>query len=62
MTLREWSEKTGILPTHPTTEQGAVSVVLRFDHPDRLELWKLTDYKVSSAGIVVWLRPVNSWD
>lgn len=59
MTLKEWSKKSGILPTHPTTEKKAVSVVLRIDNPHYQDLWKLSDYKVSSvlAG-VVWLVPV----
>ena len=60
MTLKEWSERTGILPTHPTTETRAVSIVTDFAHPDRRELWHLSDHKVSSVwGVVVWLVPVK---
>lgn len=58
MTLREWSELTGILPTHPTTERGAVSVICNAQHKHSWELWHLSDYAVSSvSGPVVWLIP-----
>jgi len=58
MTLAEWSESTGILPTTPTTESGAVSVVIDHEHQNRAQLWHLTDYAVSSvSGVVVWLVP-----
>jgi hypothetical protein len=53
MTLQDWSKMTGVLPTHPTTEKGAVSVIV--DNPPS-ELWHLSDYVVSSvSGPVVWL-------
>lgn len=56
--LAQWSTRTGILPTHPTTERGAVSVVVDHKHEARPDLWHLTDYGVSSvSGIVVWLLP-----
>lgn len=58
MTLKEWSEKTGVLPTHPTTEKGAVSVVMNFADLWVDELWHLGDYKVQSvSGSVIWLIP-----
>ena len=58
MTLAEWSKVTGILPTHPTTERGAVSVVLNTYDNMRFQLWQLSDYGVSSTGgDVVWLMP-----
>lgn len=60
MTLKEWCDKTGILPTHPTSETGAVSVVMDFADLWTDELWHLDDYKVSSvAGSVIWLVPVK---
>ena len=58
MTLREWSEANGILATHPTTERGAVSVVVDINHPQRSDLWVLSDYHVSTvSGPVIWLVP-----
>lgn len=58
MTLKEWCDKSGILPTHPTTERGAVSVILDHSNPHRPELWRLDDYAVSSvSAVVVWLLP-----
>lgn len=59
ITLAEWSKETGILPTHPTTEKQAVSVVIDHMHDGRSnDLWRLSDYVVSSCcGIVVWLLP-----
>lgn len=61
LTLAEWCEKSGISPTHPTTEMGAVSVICdpvgRWKRW-RNELYKLVDYVVSgSGGVVVWLVP-----
>lgn len=57
MTLKQWVEKTGILPTYPTTERDAVSVCIS-DGIDRYKLWRLSDFVVSSvSGIVVWLVP-----
>ena len=54
MTLRTWSTITGIQPTPPTTERGAVSVVCwSNEHP---LLFQLSDYAVSSVcGAVIWL-------
>lgn len=58
MKLKQWSEKTGIKATTPTTETNAVSVVVDQQHEDRPKLWHLTDYLVSSqCGVVVWLIP-----
>lgn len=58
MKLSDWSTLTGILGTHPTTEYGAVSVIVDVKHPDRWQLWTLDDYAVSSCcGVVVWLVP-----
>ncbi len=59
-TLAQWSKQTGILPTHPTTERQAVSVVIEPSELNPLynKLWDLSDYVVSSvSGIVVWLTP-----
>jgi hypothetical protein len=58
MTLADWTALTGVLPTHPTTERGAVSVVMGPNEPHVAELWHLADYAVSSrCGAVVWLVP-----
>jgi hypothetical protein len=60
MNLRQWSKRTGILPTHPTTGRGAVSLTFTYDTDSQLhhELWRLTDYAVSTvSGPVVWLVP-----
>jgi len=58
MSLHEWAETSGVLPTYPTTETGAVSVVLDHSHPDRAALWRLSDYAVSTvSGPVIWLVP-----
>lgn len=58
MLLTEWQSTSGILATHPTTERGAVSLVLDHSHPMRSELWHLHDYVVSTvSGPVVWLVP-----
>lgn len=58
MTLHEWSQLTSILPTHPTTECSAVSVIVDHLNEHRSKLWRLTDYAVSSVcGIVIWLVP-----
>lgn len=56
--LRDWIAMTGIHITHPTTETNAVSVLIDVGNPARSELWRLKDYRVSSAsGAVVWLIP-----
>jgi len=58
MTLKQWLETSGVLPTHPTTETSAVSVVLDHFHPARADLWRLSDYAVSTvSGPAVWLVP-----
>ena len=58
MTFAEWSKLTGILPTHPTTERQAISVIIDLKHPNYPDLFHLTDYVVSSVcGIVIWLVP-----
>ena len=58
MTLAEWYKLSGILPTTPTTEVGAVSLCISADHKARNALWHLTDYRVSSScGVVIWLLP-----
>jgi hypothetical protein len=58
MTLAEWSAATGILPTHPTTERGAVSLCCSPNDADRVQLWNLTDFAVSTvSGPVIWLVP-----
>ena len=57
MTLADWSKKHGVLPTHPTTERGAVSVVCD-DRAACAELYHLSDYAVSTvSGVVRWLVP-----
>lgn len=54
MTLAEWCKATGVLPTHPTTEHAGPDV--SNDLID--ELWRLSDYCVSSVrGVVIWLVP-----
>jgi hypothetical protein len=61
MLLCDWVKQAQILPTSPTTERGAVSVVIDPIHPLRASLWCLDDYRVSSAcGSVIWLIPINS--
>lgn len=58
ITLKEWQEESGILATHPTSEQGAVSVTIDQFSKYQQGLWHLSDYVVSSAcGIVIWLLP-----
>ena len=58
MSLHDWSSLTQIKQTSPTTEKGAVSVVIDPVHPLRASLWSLDDYRVSSAcGSVIWLIP-----
>ena len=58
MTLKEWSQKTGIKPTHPTSETGTVSLISEPKNELHKELWKLEDYKVTSVhGVVIWLTP-----
>jgi hypothetical protein len=58
MTLKEWSDRFGILPTHPTTGQGATSVLATVATDPFRALYSLEDYKVSSVcGAVVWLVP-----
>lgn len=58
MTLEQWCKNCGIYPTHPTTELGATSVIINHDDPYKWLLWRLIDYKVSSAcGVVIWLVP-----
>jgi hypothetical protein len=64
MTLAEWTKESGILPTHPTTEKGAVSVIVATISPHYRALWTLDDYAVDSSferfGIeIVWLLPVR---
>lgn len=59
MLLQQWSEVSGILPTYPTTEKRAVSVVVDHDNQHRKSLFNLADYAVSTcAGAVIWLVPV----
>ena len=61
LTLQEWVARTGIQPTHPTTERGVVSVVC-VPHQNPL-LWFLSDYAVSSVcGSVIWLVPRRASD
>lgn len=62
MTLQEWSKLSRILPTHPTTELGAVSLLMRRDENPSLyaDLWHLDDFKVSTvSGPVIWLVPIT---
>jgi len=63
MTLKEWCLNAGILPTHPATETRAVSLCTTHETPDYTDLWRLSDYVVSSLiGSVVWLCPILSDD
>jgi hypothetical protein len=63
MTLADWTKLTGILPTHPTTETGAVSAVAQpgKDFSEALafgSLWHLGDHAVSPRiGAIVWRVP-----
>lgn len=57
-TLAAWCAEHGVLPTHPTTESGAVSVLCPPGTPARAALHRLHDYRVDhTAGPVVWLTP-----
>lgn len=59
MTLREWSQQTGIVPTHPTTEKNAVSVLANESTPQFHDLWHLSDFRVATRrGSVVLLMPL----
>jgi hypothetical protein len=65
MTLADWTALTGVLPTHPTTEHGAVSVVVATQAPHFHDLWKLADFKVVTRfqrgdTSLVWLLPRRS--
>ncbi len=56
MTLADWCKENDVKHTHPTTEKGAVSLIVEINHPKRADLYHLTDYVVSSVfGIVYWL-------
>lgn len=63
MALKQWCASADLLPTTPTTERGAVSLVVPADFRQRWQdtyamLWKLSDYAVSTvSGPVVWLVP-----
>jgi hypothetical protein len=58
MSLKEWCERAGVKPTCPTTERGAVSVVVSGSELNFTQLWHLDDFAVSSrCGPVVWLVP-----
>ena len=58
ISLHDWASLAQIKPTSPTTEKGAVSVVIDPCHPLRASLWSLGDYLVSSCcGSVIWLIP-----
>lgn len=41
MTLREWCDEAGVMPTHPTTERGVVGLCCDQLEPTRSELWHL---------------------
>jgi hypothetical protein len=57
-TLKNWCENTGIMPTDPTSERQAISLVTDSRNPEYAKLWHLADYVVSSVtGPVVWLVP-----
>jgi hypothetical protein len=62
-TLAEWCQKTGILPTHPTTETGAVSFVTSKHNPHYFELWELSDFapvgwnSSAKTTVIMWLQP-----
>lgn len=60
MTLKEWCERTGVTPTHPTTERGAVSLCYTYTFPDQdaRDLYRLEDYVINRIeGPVHWLLP-----
>lgn len=53
-------KRTGVLPTHPTTERQAISVIVDqvSQRKIRADLFHLADYKVSTvSGPVLWLVP-----
>lgn len=59
MTLQEWSDKYGILPT-TATGTGAVTLATRVGSDAHRELYALSDYKVSSVtGPIAWLVPIQ---
>ncbi len=58
MKLEEWCNLTKTLPTHPTTEKKAVSLIPDKEGEYYWDLWHLEDYAVSSVcGVVLWLVP-----
>ena len=62
MNIKEWSKQFGILPTTPTTETGAISVLCDMveEKTAYKALYNLSDYKVGSVcGIVIWLTPTK---
>ena len=58
MTLAQWSEWTGQLPTAPGSKSGAVSVLARPGSDARNALDNLSDYDVQfyTMGAVVYLK------
>jgi hypothetical protein len=60
MTLKEFCTRHKIHPCPPTTETGAVTLIVPVEHPDHWQLWHLSDYHVSTrSGPVVWLVPTD---
>ena len=56
--LSQWAEAAGVKPTARTTWVGATSVLSLPGYPLHAELWRLSDYVVSTvSGPVVWLIP-----
>lgn len=59
-TLAEVCAYVGVSPTPPTTERGAVSVIVDVSHPDHWRFYKLSDYAVSTrSGPLMWLVPTD---
>lgn len=58
MTLTEWCERADILPI--TTNSGAVTLTASDDVTNFTDLWRLSDFKVSTrSGPVIWLVPIK---
>lgn len=60
MTLREWSDQTGIPIDHPALRSDATCVYCVVGTVAYRLLWGVTDYAVSSvSGPTVWLVPIR---
>jgi hypothetical protein len=57
MTLKEWCEVLGIIPT-PLTDKDYCSICYNWtNNLHHTKLWHLSDYRVISvSGVVIWLQ------